>query len=69
MDANGKMITFSGYKITLPVIYNSARVNIDPTTQRIVVDARGSELAKTFRIDAVPDQQGIVYEVLATKEN
>lgn len=68
-DASGKMITFTGYKVEIPVIQNGSRVDIDTTTQRIIVDARGSEPAKTFRIDAPPDHQGIVYTIYATKEN
>lgn len=48
---------------------NASRYNIDPKAHRFVVNARGNEPAKTFRIISTPDVIGIVYKAICVKEN
>lgn len=65
-----KMGSLQPYKITFPIYWPaSSRINLDPNAHTLVVDARGDEPPKTFRIDSIKDIVGVLYEVLAGKEN
>jgi hypothetical protein len=72
-DTNGKLLSTNAYRVTIPTHYNNAgtptRINLDPTIHRIVVATRGNEPAKTFRISAIADDLGVVFEVLCEREN
>lgn len=46
-----------------------SRINLDPKTHRLVVAARGNEPVKNFRIVAVNDQQGTMFECICEREN
>ena len=73
IDANGKLLSVNAYKVTLPTHYKLAdvptRINLNPTVHRIVTAARGNEPVKTFRIVSIADDMGVVFEVLAEREN
>lgn len=70
--AGDKAIDSHRYILTFPThTAAGARINLNPATQRLVVNARpspGDEPAKTFRIIGVGDVSGVVYEVVCTKE-
>ena len=72
-DANGKLLSTEAFTVTIPTHYNLAgtmtRINLNPTTHKLVVASRGNEPAKTFRIVSIADEMGVVFEVLAEKEN
>lgn len=61
------------YTLTFPSHTNAgSRYAIDPKTHRLVVRARtggGTEPAKTFRIIAIKDLQGNLYEAVCEREN
>jgi hypothetical protein len=42
---------------------------IDPSTDRLVVDARGNESAKTFRVIAIASDAGIMFRAHCEKED
>lgn len=56
------------FLLTFPTHQNGSRLNIDAKLHRFVVNARGNEPAKTYRAIATPDDNGVVYEVIAEKE-
>ena len=65
-----KMGSLQPYKITLPIYWPANnRISVDPQTHTLVIDARGSEPQKVFRIDSVKDIVGVLFEVLAGKED
>lgn len=66
--AGEKSISQQQYLVTIPTHKSGSRINLDPKTHRFVVDARGNEPAKTFRIISVGDISGVVYEVVCTRE-
>lgn len=72
-DQGDQIVSTQIYMVTIPTHYSNAgtptRINLDPKTHRIVVAARGNEPAKTFRIQNVGDQMGVVFEIIAAREN
>lgn len=64
LSANEYVLTFPTHSPT-----TGTRYNIDPIAHRLVVNARGNEPAKTFRIIAAPDLSGAMYEIICVKEN
>jgi hypothetical protein len=69
-DQGDKIVSTQIYKVTMPThTAAGTRINLDPKTHRIVVAARGTEPAKTFRIQNVGDDMGVVYVVIAAREN
>ena len=57
------------YTLTMPTHTSAgARINIDAESHRLIVNARGTEPAKTFRIIAVGDISGVIFEVICEKE-
>ena len=56
------------YLVTLPVYHNGSRVNLT-INHKLQVAARGLEPVKTFKVVQPPgDKQGVVWEVVATKD-
>ena len=72
VDANGKLVSVSGYRVTMPTHYSNAgtptRINLDAEAHTLVVAARGNEPVKVFRIVSVGDKQGVVFEVICELE-
>ena len=68
VEAGSKTVPTVRYKLTFPTHQNGTRINVDATLHRFVVNARGNEPAKTYRAIATPDDNGVVYEVIAEKE-
>ena len=68
VDANGKLLSVAYYKVTLPTHQSGSKITLDPK-YRLVVNARGNEPAKTFRIESIADDAGVVFEVTCTREN
>lgn len=64
-----KAISTMQYALTFPTHTSAgSRINIDPKIHRLVVNARGNEPAKTFRIIAVQDVSGVVFECICERE-
>lgn len=72
-DSAGKLLSSTAYRVTMPTHYDdggvATRINLDPTTHRLLVASRGNEPAKTFRIVSINDDSGAVFEVACEKEN
>jgi hypothetical protein len=69
-DQGDKIVSTQIYMVTIPThTAAGTRISLDPKTHRIVVAARGNEPAKTFRIQNVGDQMGVVFEIIAAREN
>lgn len=68
VEAGTKSVSNQQYILTLPTHHNGSRINLDPKIHRLVVDARGNEPAKTFRIISVGDVKGVVFEVVCQRE-
>ena len=72
-DLNGKLISVGLYTVTMPTHYSLAgvptRINLDPKEHRLIVNSRGNEPAKTFRIISIQDDAGVVFEVVCEREN
>ena len=68
-----RLVSSEGYELTVPTHTSTGtRINLDPKTHKLVVNARtspGDEPQKTFRIIAVGDDSGVVFEVVCDKEN
>lgn len=68
VEAGSKTVPTVRFKLTFPTHQNGSRLNIDAKLHRFIVNARGNEPAKTYRAIATPDDNGVVYEVIAEKE-
>lgn len=69
-EQGGRVVSVQQYLVTMPTHTSAGtRINLDPKTHRLAVDARGNEPAKTFRITAVRDQSGVVFESVCEREN
>jgi hypothetical protein len=68
-DSAGKLLSTQAYRVTIATHYNGSRINLDPKEHKFVVNSRGNEPAKTFRIESIGDDMGVVFEVLCTREN
>lgn len=66
--AGDKAVSSQQYVLTFPSHQSGSRINIDPKIHRLVVNARGNEPAKTFRILAVKDVSGVVFEAVCERE-
>ena len=70
LNTADKLISIQQYMLTFPTHDSSQiRYDIDPKAHRLVVDERGNEPEKTFRIVALREVSGVVYEAICTKEN
>jgi hypothetical protein len=67
--SSNKTLSRQRYIVTLPVFHEGARVDIDPVKHRFVVDERGLEPEKTFRIISIRDHAGVVFEAVCEREN
>src|SRR4051812_11258835 len=56
-DANGKLISEAFYTVWMPTHYSlngtPTRINLNATTHKLIVAARGNEPAKTLRIQSI----------------
>lgn len=65
-----KLISLQQYIVTLPTHDASGtRIDLDPKVHKIVVNERGNEPEKTFKIVALRDVSGVVFEAVCEKEN
>lgn len=65
----GKMVSVVLYKFTFPTHQEEERIEIDISTQRLVVLARGNKPEKTYRIERVINEVDVIYEVEAYEES
>lgn len=69
-DQGDKIVSTQVYKVTIPThTPNGTRIDFNVKTHSIVVAARGNEPVKTFRPMSVGDDMGIVFEIIAAREN
>lgn len=69
IEQGGKVLSSQQYIVTMPThTAAGSRINLDPKTHRLTVAARGNEPAKTFRIIAVRDPMGVMFEVVCELE-
>lgn len=64
----GKPLSEQEYLMTFPTHLNGSRIDLT-VEHKFIVNSRGNEPAKTFRIIAIQDVQGVVFEVVCVKEN
>lgn len=65
-----RMASVQEYLVTFPTHDDvQDRLNIDPAIHRLSVQARGNEPAKTFRIIALRDDAGVVFEAICERQN
>lgn len=64
-----RQVSTQQYLVTFPTHHQNERIDINPAVHRLTVYARGNEPEKTFRIVNVRDYSGVVFEVVAEKEN
>ncbi len=58
------------YLVTMPThTINGMRISLDPKSHHFVVDERGNEPAKTFKIISVGDVMGAIFEVVCSRED
>lgn len=70
LTSGDKLISIQQYLVTFPTHdAQQFRLDIDPKAHLLVVNERGSEPEKTFRIVALRDISGVVFEALCNKEN
>ena len=62
-------VSVQQYILTFPTHLNGVRIDIDAKKHRLTVLARGNEPEKVFRIEAIRDESGVVFEAVCTKEN
>lgn len=68
ITSGDKPISSQQYTLTMPTHQSGSRINLDPKIHRLIVNSRGNEPAKTFRIIAVGDISGVVFEVICERE-
>jgi hypothetical protein len=66
---SGQMTSFEHYVVAFATHKDGQRIDLDQTKHRLIIQARGNEPEKTFRIISVRDQSGIMFEVVCEKEN
>ena len=64
-----KLVSFQQYKLTFPAYQSGVRLDIDPKAHRFLVGARGDEPEKVFKMVALRDLSGLLFEAICTKEN
>lgn len=70
LNSADKLLSIQQYMMTFPTHNgNQIRYDIDPKVHRFVVDARGNEPEQTFRIVALRNVSGVIFEAVCTKEN
>lgn len=69
LASGDKNVSTMQYTLTFPAYTKDGnRIELDPKMQRLVVDAREDEPAKTFRMIGVGDISGVVFEVICERE-
>jgi len=68
INAGDKPVSSQQYTLTMPTHHGGSRIDLDPKIHRFVVNTRGNEPAKTFRIISVGDVSGVVFEVICERE-
>lgn len=70
LSSSDKLISIQQYLVTMPTHdIRGDRYELDPKVHKIVVNERGNEPAKTFKIVALRDISGVVFEWVCEKEN
>lgn len=68
-DEGDRNLSTQMYKVTMPTHSGATRMTLNPATQRLVIAARGDEPSFTLRIISVANDMGVIYTVIAAKEN
>lgn len=70
-DQGDKNMSTQMYLVTMPTheLATGNRIELDPAVHRLVIDERGNEPEKTLRIVSIGDVHGVVFEVVASREN
>jgi hypothetical protein len=63
-----KAVSSLQYTLTFPTHHVGERIDIDPKTHRLIVDARGNEPEKTFQFTGDRDISGVVFEAACVCE-
>lgn len=69
LNSADKLVSIQQYMITFPTHNGGFRIDIDPKKSQLRVLERGNEPEKIFRIVAIRDQMGVIFEAVCTKEN
>jgi hypothetical protein len=70
VDAAGKLIALQTYILTFPSQTTAgALIDIDLATDRLVVDARSPQPAKTYKIVCPAEEMGVVNAYVCVKED
>lgn len=65
-----RTVSVQEYRVTMPTHdADAVRIDLNPETHRITVQARGNEPAKVFRIISIGDVSGVVFECICHREN
>jgi hypothetical protein len=64
-----KLISLQQYKLTFPTHYLGFRLEIDVKQHKFIVNERGNEPEKVFKVIALRDISGVVFEAICDKEN
>lgn len=68
--AGGRSLSQNEFMLIFPThSADGLRYDIDPKEHRLVLDSRGSEPAKTFRIISIAEIGGVNYKAICVKEN
>lgn len=67
-ELTGSWTSYQGYSLTLPTNQAGVLIDIQPK-DRIVVEARGNQPEKTFKVISVKNDSGVVLEILCNLEN
>jgi hypothetical protein len=68
-DQGDKIVASQMYTVTTPTKTTAGTyIALDPDKHYLVMNARGSNPAKTFRIISVGDSSGVVFEIVASIE-
>lgn len=70
LTSGDKLLSVQQYMVTFPThTADAIRIDIDPKAHKLVVLERGNEPEKIFRIVALREQSGVVFEAVCNKEN
>ena len=68
IETGGKIQSVASYEITLPSNHASALLDVKPN-DRIEVEARGTEPARTYKVQTIGNKAGVVRIAVCTLEN
>lgn len=69
IQTGDRITSVQQYMITMPTHHSGARIDLNPKTHRLIIDARGNEPSKAFKIISVKDQMGVLFECVSEREN